>query len=112
MDKKIEDYLHLYLGCEFQWAGKYNYKLTAFWLSQILKNPDINNIKPILRPLSDMIKKELDEVSEIWIHMSSDKNNSAMQCYAASVKYYLSKHFDLFGLIPEGLAIDATTLKK
>lgn len=26
-------------------------------------------------------------------------------------KYMLSKHFDLFGLIPDGLAIDKTTLK-
>jgi hypothetical protein len=26
-------------------------------------------------------------------------------------KFLLSKHFDLFGLIPDGLAIDKTTLK-
>jgi hypothetical protein len=28
-----------------------------------------------------------------------------------SLRYLLSNHFDLFGLIEEGLAIDSTTLK-
>lgn len=64
-------------------------------------NYSLDRIKPILRPLSDMKTKE----SQRWNMMAK-----SYQSYSATVKYFLDNHFDLFGLIEAGIAIDKTTL--
>ena len=121
--KSIKDYLHLYLGCEVIVesfdenivckiinvsvnGGGY---ATGFSKDGKIFNRHglFTNVKLILRPLSDITNEELQEAADVWKSISEDRNNCAMQCYAASVKYYLSKHFDLFGLIESGLAIDS-----
>jgi hypothetical protein len=74
---------------------------------------------PILRPLSDITEDELMAIgvkpkrewheptlqeSKKWI-----VDNQYLEIYSAKeVAYLLSKHFDLFGLIDAGLAIDKT----
>ncbi len=58
--------------------------------------------KPILRPLSDLTKEEEKELLAIQQNPENEiygENFGAMQ-------WFLSKHFDVFGLIEEGLAID------
>lgn len=145
--KKIEDYLHLYLGCECLWEDKEgdtggrteldHYSLSGFYEGDI-------KIKPLLRPLSDMTEEEAryifkyyfeKDYTEDWtgdtgsayfnpkritptkyhalrIIDGADYETGDFMKVIGLVPYLLSKHFDLFGLIESGLAIDKTTLNK
>jgi hypothetical protein len=112
---KIEDYLHLYLGCETN-----NGKLvgingsTCFILSQNGQiNPgDLNNrnqpIKPILRKFSDMSINESNELNNRGISIGQRKGYSFTP---DAILYLLSLRIDLFNLIAEGLAIDGNQPK-
>lgn len=125
--RDIKDYLHLYLGCEVYvfpdetltngWLETkrkempgltYQYQLTISNYNVVLDA----GYKPILRPLSDMTDEEMDEV---W-HGIEPKNvlvmqykNSGMERKVAlcseRTRYLLSRGFDLFNLIEEGLAV-------
>tara|TARA_R110000850_G_scaffold196180_1_gene322634 strand:- start:346 stop:741 length:396 start_codon:yes stop_codon:yes gene_type:complete len=83
--------------------------------------------KPILRPLSDLTK-EVEFNGEKFI--PSDRTNVGMlhgRIYSnigvvenrittntitySDMTYLISLHFDVFGLIPQGLAIDINTIK-
>lgn len=78
--KKIEDYLHLYLGCECIADDKKKGRLAAIDLCQsdnsivmltvrysddiddwdvLNDNQEMSRVKPILRPLSDMTEEEM-----------------------------------------------------
>jgi len=87
-------------------------------------------IKPILRPLSDMTE---DEARSVWgkcygddfgdgeclLHLiatvdSDERNDSEFDVllgYPDGWRYLLSRHFDLFGWIEAGLAIDKTKIE-
>jgi hypothetical protein len=169
MKKKLEDYLHLYIDCKI--VGTYNDGsgsegfLTGvtnggteceiqFLLEDginVTEEPELNNVtevKPILRPLSDMTQDEfielfklcsLFDLSEcsfigtndkdgVWCNaeyegrvidairlvgdyvemMNNDGTFSGMNPQSKAFKFFISKHFDLFGLIEAGLAIDKT----
>ena len=182
MEKKIEDYLHFYLGCQC----KENVGGRIFYLNTVHENrgvrptPElrikdvsrrmyIEEFKLILRPLpsithdeadyfawlcmdseihldadcrisqdeiqTDLIRNDggtlLDDDIEIYIAVSvrcfqgavvikkdgsitvydEDKDSyNPVDNIAQKVVYLLSRGFDLFGLIPAGLAIDSTTL--
>lgn len=118
-EKKLSDYLHLYLGCEAKSSeGTMTYKLSSIdvkgrcmfydghgndmWLG--------NDFKLILRPLSDMTEEEREiAVGEI----KRSGSGSVLQSQSwESMRYLLSKHFDLFGLIDAGIAIDKTKHKE
>lgn len=89
--KKIEDYLPFYLGCEVLcgWDSKVR-KLTPSNFNLFIGNSVWNgNIKPILYPLK----------YEIALASPED------------IRMYLKQHYDLFGLIEAGIAIDATKIK-
>jgi hypothetical protein len=133
MGKKLKDYLHFYIGCKAQLPEG-----TIVIIEGIYKNDgntyakclvqdsrsDINGVdmsymvdalKPILRQLSDMTlfdgidlgyKGDMD-LGE-WIQ----HRNKITIWNPTQFHYLLSKHFDLYDLIKEGLAIDATTLKQ
>lgn len=93
------------------------------------------NVKPILRPLSSITNTEVIEIvallSDVYLlvkhtgnfsygidfefqYNSSNRRRVACQRWdelnPEQFIYLLSKHFDLFGLIESGLAIDKTTL--
>ena len=115
MKKELKDYLHLYLGCEIDISGQREILDSVAKSGQIetlfrgyLRNyRDLSDedIAPILRPLSDMTDEEAQEVYTI-------KGKNAFNNFEGeTTKHLLSKHFDLFGLIEAGLAIDKTTLK-
>jgi hypothetical protein len=71
MEKKIEDYLHLYLGCQVKIynlhsVGKFH---CIDKLGKIIVDFDdysksclMHEVKPILRPLSDMTEEERSEI--------------------------------------------------
>lgn len=88
-------------------------------LETVLKS---DNIKPILRPLSDLTKEiDIDEPNVLfrdWIESEFDINiilftrqfDIDMLPYNV-IEYLLEWHFDIFGLIEKGLAIDKNTIE-
>ena len=57
----------------------------------------MDNIKPYLRPMYSMTEKEEEEYKEV-VRGSFEKQ----------LEFYQRKHLDFRGLIPKGLAIEAT----
>ena len=113
MNKKLSDYLHLYLGCEII-TGTGVKTLTSSELQCIDFFEEFEFVKPILRPLSDMSEDESKEVCK-YIRdakaLQVFKSALGKECINPSVTHYLLfKHFDLFNLIPEGLAANKCTL--
>ena len=82
----------------------------------------ISEIKPYLFPMSSMTKEQLFEVQEIlgkneieigdgFLHIiDSDRNTITYLEILALLEWFYKNHFDIYGLIPKGLAIDATGL--
>lgn len=69
-------------------------------------------IKPYLFPLSSMTEeqeKEFDQLIELELKAINDEIDH-VQATAFEVDFYNKHHFDWRGLIPMGLAIDATNL--
>lgn len=120
---KIEDYLHLYIGCNAE---------TSHGIRKLIGVEDdiayttggmgfyfiSEGIKPILRRLSDMTP---EEAAECWKLTDTDREIEGWQVVdyfrreenfyePKTFLYLLAKHFDLFGLIDAGLAIDKATL--
>lgn len=162
MKKTLEDYLHLYVGCEVQYEGIVNgnelgaelkaNKHDVFYIPKIeekrgLKTGVLKKIeytvngkfrmcrigrkglqshytcekfKPILRPLSDMTEGELQECGNLVYDFSDDTSGLGLNEHkwedftlllcVEQFHWLLSKHFDLFGLIEAGLAIDKTKM--
>ncbi len=123
---KIEDYLHLYFGQKFQylWNGeKSEVTLTYSFLEpEYLKHATEKRL--ILRPLSDMTKMEQKEYANMAGPASKGENllpvipagrliNHFVNKHDPFIiKWFLSKGFDVFGLLESGLAIDAKTINK
>lgn len=142
MKKNIKDYLHLYIGCETDQGlligmvncdnDKEDIQCVCLMKEGGLVNGSIKNIKPILRPLSDMTEEEALECYEsCWQGHQIDDVNKARHIRelfseesdpdyaygnvtgnAKVFRWALFKGFDLFGLVEAGLAIDKTTLKQ
>lgn len=105
------------------------------FLSGLTYPCDISDIKPILRPMADVLKPYIDDAGKSFIPAellwSVDANEEdAFHTYGKVPEYWkdslavninshdyrtvnllLEMHFDVFGLIAEGLAIDFNTLK-
>ena len=66
-----------------------------------------NNHKPILRPLSDL--KEFSPA--IWKYgMLDSEINPTLKLTYNEIYVLFKNHFDVFGLIEQGLAIDINTI--
>ena len=65
-----------------------------------------NITKPILRPLSDLTE---DLLCISWIEHIRD-NGLCTECPYEVWKVLFKNHFDVFGLIEKGLAIDINTI--
>ena len=78
--------------------------------------------KPYLFPLSSMTEEQLYEITELFggeIDFSSPgvielstfyRNKLGCREMLSIIKWFLKNHFDIWGLIPKSLAIDATGL--
>jgi len=158
IEKKLKDYLHLFLGCECMWKvfgdDDIEFKKSSIDLKILDRVYDRQPfvIKPILRPLSSMTEDECGDIYTIerdrflghkTIDFDVRKSDNGFvvtridllddrlmigfygQIYKIIedgtsphiepirnqheiTRYLLSKHFDLFGLIESGLAIDKT----
>lgn len=83
---------------------------------------NISVVKPYLFPLSSMTSEQLFEVQEIMgkneieigdgflYILDSDRNTISYLEILALLEWFYKNHFDINGLIPMGLAIDATGL--
>jgi len=125
MTKDIKDYLHLYVGCDVEYC-KETYFLGAIhvfpqkdtdeymvniWASGLCDTVPYTEIKPILRPLSDMTGDE--QVEYIKLTKLVTDGVHTVQIRIDTPESFLWKiyhRFDLFGLIESGLAIDKTKL--
>jgi hypothetical protein len=126
MEKKIEDYLPLYLGCKICYSSHHEpqdetYVLNAGNLHEAILFSD----QPILRPLSDMTEKECDDFG-----IASDGGEYIHDCFEPDAIYgswsaviavsqfserineMRKRHIDVDGLIEAGLAIDSTTINQ
>jgi hypothetical protein len=108
--KKIEDYLHLYIGCEYSTANSFG-EVNATTLPMILKYlPDYKDFKLHLRRLSSMTEEESKEAHGLYYTDKIELLASMDVAHFELCRYLLSKGFDLFGLCDAGLAIDAATV--
>lgn len=80
---------------------------------------DIEEVKPYLFPISSMTKVQEDEWYELFIdplskridrHTRQEDLQLQADAQAFGIEYLLKNHFDIYGLIPMGLAIDASGL--
>lgn len=114
------EYLHLYLP--FKAAIDYNpvkYPNAGMGIDMVMgidlrfnrvytsngTDHELKQIKPLLRPLSDMTEAEGKVLGNVVLNRDTGETN----CMSHQFAYLLSKQFDLFGLIPAGLAINSTT---
>jgi hypothetical protein len=140
-EKKIQDYIGYYIGCEVIIDDKERGKLFGADLvpnscNQIYYNIQteemrINDgddfcmpynddadesparIKPILRRIEDATKKEIKEY-DMYTKYQTDGVHSVLIRHDTpeSFHYLLKKGFDLWGLIDANLAVDSKTLTK
>ena len=119
MEKNIKDYLHLYLGCEVVYPslnGDLKGIITHKLLSDIIVPHGL--LKPLLRPLADMSGEEIKEY-EAMVEVAKDYGGLKVNTWSESfvcelaeqTRWLLSKHFDLFSLIPSGLALEKQNSK-
>lgn len=125
---ELKDYLHYYLGATF-WTnnseGEVNPETLRFIYPMIEKNKDV---RLVLHRLEDMTREEArdflkhavpgaeyithNEHAVIWKSQGSRAEIFFLFGPPAGFHYLLRKHFDLFGLIDAGLAIDAKTVEQ
>jgi hypothetical protein len=99
--------------------GGYNQRELSI---DILDKYELEDIKPILRPLSDLTK-EIEVNGEKFYPASKMITHgfhnpfwyevdmfNYKYLFAYDLEKLLEWHFDVFGLIPQGLAIDVNTL--
>lgn len=96
----LNDGFQVYCGDESEewpYGVKFDHNFIASW--------DFKSYKPILRPLSSMTGIEQEDYEAV-----NGGGRFKAHPNAEAYRWLVSKHFDLFGLIESGLAIDATTL--
>ena len=84
--------------------GDWEYAVTAKGIAPI----EIDFIKPYLFPLSSMTDEQTEELIKL-INTGQNDNNEFMRSLCR-IEFYHKNHFDYRGLIPLGLANDATGL--
>ena len=68
----------------------------------------VEDIKPYLRPMSSMTEEEKQEYHAIIMRSQDCSFENGESATTMVNDWLLSKHFDVRGLIPKGLAIEVT----
>ncbi len=138
--KDIKNYLHLYYGAQIFYPETSEYSIFSWTHFLSMEQPDYNiHWKLVLRNLSDMTEEEAIELVKLtewephfrdvkaernkfndwivsWNGMPESRevfNATGEQFYCSEqLLWLLSKNFDFFDLIGEGLAIDKTQTPK
>lgn len=114
----IEHYLPLYLGQECIHQSKPIIGNRFVLTIETLLEAKVCDCKLLLRPLMSITEDEKLVLFKL-LYGEEDAYSAIRLKFALktdslnpeSFKYLLSKGFDIFNLIPEGLALDTTTLK-
>lgn len=88
-----------------------------------INGTNINDVKPYLFPISSMTEEqkyecfkgtplEIDKYGSIAVkdNLYGGSHYTDLEIYLEVIVWLLKNHFDIYGLIPKGLAIDATGL--
>jgi hypothetical protein len=95
-DMTDEERIDVFKKCSLFDLSDCNFELGDGWINAVFNGIVIDSI----RFIGDNIEM-----------MDNDGGFSSINPISPIIEFYLSKHFDLFGLIEAGLAIDKTTLK-
>ena len=68
----------------------------------------IESIKPYLRPLSSITDEEMDAYTNTGSFLHANGIPYNLFYTTEGLIFLLNNHFDIFGLIPKGLAIEVT----
>jgi len=86
----------------------YNETVNEAYIKYDLVTYGMEDIKPILRPLSDLTKdKKVCSTYMVGVHLEDMHIN---RWEWNLISYCFENHFDVFGLIEKGLAIDVNTI--
>ena len=83
------------------------------WVSDGGFTLDYMDCKPYLFPLSSLTEEQKEELNDELIELELKALNDEISCIEAvkfEIDFYLKNHLDYRGLIPMGLANDATGL--
>ena len=117
--KHLAPYLPYGLGCVSNlYKGDLKYVITGVFLKNSIWFINLNNstsgfniktIRPVLRPMSDIIYEDISirEINDL----ETEKGFFVKPLSFSSSQYLFKRHFDVFSLIPAGLAIDINTLQ-
>lgn len=126
MSKEINEYLAFYIGRPVEYGYEDTKKIGKLigkvmpWGWQVEQSdrhkPPLNVtgdlVKPILRSLEDITEQECEEYNRIHnMCHSINKLQDQIRTDAHATQYLLSRGFDLFGLITQGLALDESKIK-
>ena len=104
---KINDYIHLYLGCNTNEGKLVGIYQTTYLIQkengEIIAINKSESIKPILRKLRDLNSNESEELNRKGISIGQRKGYNFTP---EAIHYLLSLKIDIFNLIGEGLAIE------
>lgn len=68
---------------------------------------DIQDVKPILKPMKNLTTKELKLADFLTNELKIQTNYCKIENFPHELKQYLlSQHYDIFGLIDAGLAVE------
>ena len=123
--KHLSPYLPYGLQCMAQGEGKQQFELQGISdisyadLHEIgrtvCEEYDFEDTFPILRPLSDLTEDNADFLSsDTYLNLCEEGSGDGLNYFY--LKYnetteLFKRHYDVFGLIEKGLAIDINTLK-
>lgn len=122
--------LHGDFVAELQWLLRYGC-VFDYLIDRSRSRAEYEKIKPLLLPLSALTEpmedgivptKEIEKMVGYKMYVSQNFDGELLlkaknECYLftsdahAILEYLCSKHFDIYGLIPAGLAIDKRTIK-
>ena len=102
-------------ACEILSIDRFHEELTIWKCPGTYPDVELEEVKPYLFPLSSMTDEDYAIYSKIWEDTGKTAYLegchhliSTIKAYKAANDYLLSKHYDINGLIPMGLANDAT----
>lgn len=107
----VQDYLHFYIGQQASFIDEdgndHMYTLDYEVLAKFA--PSATHL--FLRSLESMTEEEHNEQIELMDSIENYMGDVIVSHSGASIKYILSKGFDIFGLIEKGIAMDKSKIE-
>jgi hypothetical protein len=112
MNKLTVQDLAMFLGCTIVRDKYTKGVLDTSTLEYIEEFNIAHEVKPILRPLSDMTAEEEKYFESFVVDSEAITMNDNLKDMAVITKMLIEKRFDVFGWVEKGLAIDSTKVKE